>query len=261
MFKKVNTGAAILGGTFLMTSLIATAEVPIVESQADHIATSESAVPLSLNQESNGANSELLETLMFQVQQLESTVAEQRGLIEELSYQVQVLQQEQKERYIDLDTRIQNVQESVSNVAVQAQTPAPASLNVEDQSALTDEDILAQYNSATALMQERKFDESIVKLTEFAQQHPNHPLTANAWYWTGEIYLVQRNVDSAKLSFEKVVSDYPDHGKVPDSLYKLGVIAQQGSNPDLAKSLFEQVIQKYPNTQSAKLSEARLNSN
>jgi tol-pal system protein YbgF len=234
------------------------AEVPIVQSQADHVATSERATPLNRAQNANGVGSELLESLMFQVRQLESTVAEQRGLIEELSYQVQVLQQEQKERYVDLDNRIQNLQEQQRATEGVAPVVPPSS---EAQIALTDEEILAQYNAATALMQERKFDESIAKLSEFATQHPNHPLTPNAWYWTGEIYLVQRQVDSARAAFEKVVSDYPDHGKVPDSLYKLGVIAQQSSNTEVARSYFERVIKDYPSSQSAKLAEARLNSN
>lgn len=258
MVNRVNISAACLGGTFLICSIMASAEVPIVQSQADHVATSESAVPLNRTQNSNGVSTELIETLMFQVNQLESTVAEQRGLIEELSYQVQVLQQEQKERYIDLDNRIQNVQQQAATAT--AATPV-VPVSEDAQAALTDEEILAQYNAATALMQERKFDESIARLSEFAEQHPNHPLTPNAWYWTGEIYLVQRQVESARSSFERVVADYPDHGKVPDSLYKLGVIAQQGSDPQLAKSYFERVIKDYPSSQSAKLSAARLNSN
>ncbi|WP_165901887.1 tol-pal system protein YbgF [Reinekea marinisedimentorum] len=242
----------------MICSLFASAEVPVVQSQADHVATSSSAVPLNRTQNTNGPSTELIETLMFQVQQLESTVAEQRGLIEELSYQVQVLQQEQKERYIDLDNRIQSIQQQAVTTAATTQA---VPVTDDAQTALTDEEILAQYNAATALMQERKFDESIARLSEFAQQHPDHPLTPNAWYWTGEIYLVQRQVESARTSFEKVVADYPDHAKVSDSLYKLGVIAQQGSKPELAKTYFERVIKDYPSTQSAKLSEARLNSN
>jgi tol-pal system protein YbgF len=255
MNKKLIIGAALMGGTFAFMSPVI-ADVPVVQSQADHVATSAGAVPLNRQQEVNSADSALMESVLFQLQDLQSLVAEQRGIIEELSYQVQVLQQEQKERYVDLDKRIQLLQGKVASGVAPS-----ASLTNEAQTALSDEEILAEYNSAKALMLEKKFDESISQLAIFAKKHPQHPLTPNAWYWIGEIYMVQRNSNEAKAAFERIVNDYSDHEKVPDSLYKLGVIAQQSSDVSTAKAYFERVLSDFPNSQSAKLSKARLNSN
>ena len=246
-----------MGGTFAFISVAFAAGVPVVQSQADHVATSAGAVPLNRQQEVSSANSALMESLLFQLQDLQSVVAEQRGIIEDLSYQVQVMQQEQKERYIDLDRRIQLLQDKLSS-GVQSAGPA---LTETDKAALTDEEILAEYNAAKALMLEKKFDESISSLAIFAKKYPTHPLTPNAWYWIGEIYLVQRDTAGAKQAFERIVADYSGHDKMPDSLYKLGVIAQQSANPTLAKRYFEQVIKDFPATQSAKLAKARLESN
>jgi len=212
---------------------------------------------LNRQQEVSSANSALMESLLFQLQDLQSVVAEQRGIIEELSYQVQVMQQEQKERYVDLDRRIQLLQDKIASGV---STAGPV-LTEQDQAALTDEEILAEYNAAKALMLEKKFDESIAQLAVFAKKYPSHPLTPNAWYWIGEIYLVQRDAAGAKQAFEHIVEDYSDHDKMPDSLYKLGVIAQQAADPALAKRYFEQVLKDFPNTQSAKLAKARLDSN
>lgn len=261
MFNVKNIGAALLGGTFCFISAVSSAQVPIVRSQADHVASSQNAVPLNRQQGNNGqVDSALMESLIFQMQDMQSLVAEQRGIIEELSYQVQILQQEQKERYVDLDRRIQLLQEQASSQATQSTAVAPPAAQ-QQETALTDEEILAEYNAATALMQERKFDESISQLAVFAKKHPQHPLTPNAWYWIGEIYLVQRQTAEAQAAFERILSDYSTHDKMPDSLYKLGVIAQQGSNPDIAKGYFERVLTEFPNSQSAKLASARLNSN
>lgn len=255
-----NISAALLGGTFCFISVVSIAQVPIVRSQPDHVASSQNAVPLDRQQgNTTQVDSALLESLIFQLQDMQSLVAEQRGIIEELSYQVQILQQEQKERYVDLDKRIQMLQERTNNQAP-SQATAPAVVQPQDV-ALTDEEILAEYNAATALMQERKFDESISQLAVFAKKHPQHPLTPNAWYWIGEIYLVQRQTTEAQAAFERILADYSTHDKVPDSLYKLGVIAQQASKPDVAKGYFERVLSEYPNSQSAKLASARLNSN
>lgn len=261
MIKQSLLSAALIGGTFIcMSASSSAADIPVVRSQAVHVSSSGQATTTTTRKQSvNPENSEILESLIFQVQDLQALVSEQRGLIEELSYQVQVMEQEQKERYIDLDKRIQAVNKSGSTSPLTS-TPAQP-INENEQAALSDEAILSEYNAATALMQERKFDESIVKLSEFSQAHPDHPLAANSLYWVGEIFLVQREADKAKVYFERIVSDHPSHSKVPDSLYKLGVIAQQSSNSALAKTYFQRVLNEYPQTQSAKLSKARLESN
>jgi tol-pal system protein YbgF len=258
MTIKTLISAALVGGTFAFSGLLFAADVPVVKSQADHVATASEAVPLNRVQEVNQADSALIEDLFFRVQTLEETVAQLNDVIDQLTYQVQVLQQEQKERYVDLDKRIQLLTDKVnSGVAVQ-QLAEPTQ---QEQLALTDEDILSEFNAAKALMLEKKFDESIAQLAIFAKRYPDHPLAPNAWYWIGEIYLVQRNAENAKPAFERIVADYPDHEKVPDSLYKLGIIAQQASDPAMAKQYFEQVIADFPASQSAKLARARLESN
>ncbi len=258
MLKKTLTSAALIGGTFCFCSFTM-ADIPVVQSQADHVATSDNAVPLNMQQQQpQAANLELLETLLFQLQDLQTIVAEQRGIIEELSYQVQVLQQEQKERYVDLDRRILHLQDQID----QAPPPGAAVTSTDQvEETFSDEEILAEYNAAKGLMLDKKFDESISQLAIFAKSHPDHQLTANAWYWIGEIYLVQRKSADAKTAFERIVSDFPEHDKVPDSLYKLGVIAQQSSDQETANSYFNRVLNEYPDTQSAKLSRARLQSN
>jgi len=152
MFKKSLISAALLGGTFSLLSPSLMADVPIVQSQADHVASSEGAVPLNRQTATAGPSSALIETLLFQVEELQTQMSEQRGVIEELNYQLQVLQQEQKERYVDLDRRMQSLQEQANS------RPAAATvetLSDDQQVALTDEDILAEYNAATALMQKK----------------------------------------------------------------------------------------------------------
>lgn len=259
--SKTLLSAAFLSGTFLLVATLTFAQVPIVQSQPDHVSSADDATPL--NRQAAGrapVDPELIENLMFQLQDLQILVAEQRGIIEELTYQVQILQQEQKERYVDIDRRIQSLQEQVSSGALVSQSSNPEADETTLQQ-LSDEEILAEYNTATALMQERKFDEAISRLAVFAQKYPDHPLAPNAWFWIGEIYLVQRQAEQAQAAYQRVVRDYAAHDKVPDSLYKLGVIAQQNAQPEEAARLFEQVINDYPDTQSAKLAEARLTSN
>lgn len=255
MFKKmVITSAAVIGSTFGFV-LPALAEPVVVQSQADHVANPSSRGASS----TPGPDPAFVENLMLQVRDLQQQLADQRGLVEELNYQIQILQQEQKERYVDLDQRLLNMQQQLDMQAV-----APAEREVSSSlsaNAVSDEDILAEYNAARELIRSRDFPGAIAALSEFARSHPNHELTPNAWYWLGEVHLVSRQVSQAQAAFETVVEDYEDHAKVPDSLYKLGVIAQQQEQGSQAAQLFNRVISDYPGSQSAKLAQARLESN
>lgn len=246
--------AALMGSTFLF-AMPALASPPVVQSQPDHDVRQNRV----MNQEP-GPDAAFVENLMFQVQDLQQQVAEQRGRIEELNYEVQILKQEQKERYIDLDQRILALQQQLENAAASASQPAQQSSSVSTE-AVSDEQVLAEYNAARDLIRERKFPEAVEALSEFAQAHPDHALTPNAWYWLGEVHLVSRDVSQARDAFKQVVESFSGHSKVPDSLYKLGVIAQQQGSEQDAKRYFERVIADFPGSQSAKLAKARLNSN
>jgi len=256
--------AALLGSTFVFIGSLS-AEPAIVESQPDGTTSSSSLGTLggpdsSSRTNTNGPSAAFVENLMFQVQDLQQQVAEQRGLIEELSYQLDVMREEQRERYIDLDQRILALQQSgPGNVSSSAETAGPA--ESVDFEAVSDEDILAEYNAARDHIRAREFPEAITALQAFADAHPDHSLTPNAWYWLGEVQLASRNVDEARTAFQTVIDQFPENAKVPDSLYKLGIIAQQGGNTDQARQLFQRVIDDYPDSQSAQLAQARLNSN
>jgi tol-pal system protein YbgF len=253
--KMVITSAAVIGSTFVSVVPVL-AEPTVVQSQPDHDSRSPSRGNAS---SAPGPDAAFVENLMLQVRDLQQQVAEQRGLVEELNYELQILQQEQKERYVDLDQRLLDMQQQMDMQAV-APAESEVSTSVSD-SAVSDEDILAEYNAARELIRNRDFPGAIDALSDFAGAHPNHELTPNAWYWLGEVHLVSRQVEQARAAFETVVEDHADHAKVPDSLYKLGVIAQQQEQGSQARRLFQRVISDFPGSQSAKLSQARLDSN
>lgn len=254
--------AALLGSTFVFIGSLS-AEPAIVESQPDGAAGGSSFGTLSGPDSSSrsavaGPSAAFVENLMFQVQDLQQQVAEQRGLIDELTYQIEVMREQQRERYIDLDQRILSLQQNPTSSASAVDTDPVESLGPE---AVSDEDILAEYNAARDHIRAREFPEAIAALRAFAEDHPEHSLTPNAWYWLGEVQLASRQAEDARTSFQTVIEQFPDNAKVPDSLYKLGIIAQQAGNSDQARQLFERVILDYPDSQSAQLAQARLNSN
>lgn len=252
MLKPLVTySAALLGSTLLLSTQVV-ANPPVVQSQPSHV--SGQSAPQG---RTAGPDAAFVENLMLQVQDLQQQVAEQRGLIEELHYQLQMLNQEQRERYIDLDQRMLMIQQQGG----QAATSGDNSSGSSSTAAVSDEAVLNEYNAARELIRERQFPEAIAALNRFTENHPDHALTPNAWYWLGEVHLVNREVAGASRAFKQVVDRFPRDPKVPDSLYKLGVIEQQQGNQSEATRLYQRVMDEFPDSQSAKLSEARLASN
>lgn len=256
MLKPLLTYSAALLGSTLLFSTSVVANPPVVQSQPSHVARQGTGQGGTA-----GPDAAFVENLMLQLQALQQEVAEQRGLIEELQYQLQTMNEEQRERYIDLDQRMLTLQNQSGQPSQSAVSGAEASTSDASTAAVSDEEVLSEYNAARELIRERQFPRAISALAEFTENHPEHALTPNAWYWLGEVHLVNREVTEASQAFEQVVDRFPQDPKVPDSLYKLGVIEQQQGNQSEATRFFRRVINEFPDSQSAKLSEARLTSN
>jgi tol-pal system protein YbgF len=115
-----------------------------------------------------------------------------------------------------------------------------------------------QYEAAYALLQERKYPEALTAFQAFVQEDHEPRLRGNAWYWIGEVYLLQRNKKMAAEAFSRVVRDYPENNKVADSLLKLGYIAYDQKEYIDAKKWLEKVNKEFPDTASARLADVRL---
>jgi tol-pal system protein YbgF len=206
---------------------------------------------------------DLVELLQRELQQL-------RGQVEELSYNLERLKQDQKQRYLDLDRRVVNLS-SQPSVANETQVDTVVSQTPKDGNELSLEQVIvaqgtydpevekAAYKAAFALIRERQYDASIVALLAFVNDFQQGTLLGNAHYWLGEVYMVQGDASLAAESFERVIGEFPEHRKIPDALYKAGVAYQNVGNVDKANQMLERVLQEYPDSSAARLAHERVN--
>jgi len=115
------------------------------------------------------------------------------------------------------------------------------------------------YKAAYALIRKRQFDASVVALLAFVKNFPQSDLVGNAYYWLGEVYMVQGDASLAVVSFEYVISKFPQHRKIPDALYKAGVAYQNTGNVDKANQLLQRVLAEYPESSAARLALEKVN--
>ncbi len=230
--------------------------------------------------------------LFYQIQTLQQEVQELRGLVEELTHQVNRLAADQQAQYRDLDGRIVALRGgAAAPPALPAQTPAPtmptpavpapsgpapgaagtlpaprtaapaaapAPAAPAAAAAAPAAGEREAYSAAFELMRARKFPEATAAFTRFVRDYPNSGYTANSFYWLGELYLAQNNMEQARQSFTQVINLYPDSQKVPDSLYKLGVVQHRLGDVARAREYLNRAVSQYPGSSAAALAQTYL---
>ncbi|MCG8439690.1 MAG: tol-pal system protein YbgF [Pseudomonadales bacterium] len=204
--------------------------------------------PVASASPSAGASSSIsqdgLMMLMQQQQQFEEQIQQLNGQIEELRHELQIMKDAERERYLDLDTRI-------NTLAEQGKTEQP-----DEQAAGGDNDPEADraaYKAAKDNLVRRDFDAAAKAFEGYLKDFPNGQFRAHAHFWLGQVYSNQKTPqnDKAMAQFQAVVDDYPDHSKAPTSLYALATMQARDGKVSEAKINLHKLIKQYPDASEA----------
>lgn len=240
------------------------AVVPVVEPRPDASVVSNiksAAVPelagVTEQANSGGETAHLLNVL----EQLRNDVMDLRGQVEEQAHLLKQLQQESRDRYMDLDKRLSLL--SGNGVASgERKAPVAGSNSVSSKNNLASgADVSPEkaiYDQAFSLIQEKRFDDALRVLKKQLADYPDGAYAANAQYWLGEVQMAQAQYEQAEASFSAVLKNFPDSQKVPDATYKLGRLADILGNKQKARDLLKSVIEKYPDSSASRLSDTYL---
>ena len=195
------------------------------------------------------------------MQDLREEVRMLRGMVEELSYEIQQLKQRQLDDYLDIDRRLgilnggfpsENIapDSSLENRSIFPSAEESSSAEIQKSSDFVVADTLKLDNYEVAvkqdyeaasnkLLKDRDIEAATVSLNAHLEKFANSPFTANAHYWLGEIYLLQGETELARQAFTTITEEHKNHPKVMDSRFKLGKIYFQLGEIGRAKSLLE----------------------
>lgn len=81
---------------------------------------------------------------------------------------------------------------------------------------------------------------------KFTEQFPDNKLAANARYWVGETYYLEKNYEQAALEFQRVITEYPGKEKVPAAMLKQGLAFKELGDSKSAKFIIKELIEKFP---------------
>lgn len=204
----------------------------------------------------------------YQSQVLREEVRQLRGMVEQLSYELQRVKQRQMDDYLDIDRRLSAAmagldaagQSDAAEGQPVAAVPGEQSMDsaqpgnllpgaavdpaVIQQPAYNSEEIAENYAQASnLLLKERNFKGAVTAFKQHIVDYPDSPYLANAYYWLGEIYLLEGQDELARQAFTMVVEQHPKHGKALDANFKLGKIYHQLGELERARTLLETAAQ------------------
>ena len=207
-------------------------------------------------------SSDVLREQTQTIQSLREEISSLREQIEQQDYELESMKQRQRNLYLDMDRRINNVEAgSRNNTNVAAPVPPPnssAPALAIPVAAGGDVDGQAAYSKAFALLKEGQYGQSIKAFEIFKKSYPNSKYADNAQYWLGEANYVSRDYKRALSEFQQLIAQYPDSSKNPGARLKIGYVYFELKNWSAAREALQQVITLYPDTTVAKKANERL---
>ena len=198
------------------------------------------AFQLRLSSEEEGS----LDLIYQKIGALEQEIATLRNLIEENTFLIERYQELQQQRYLDLDKRLHSI------LSGELEELNEGSLNLNDLNSTEEIDL---YKEALELFEVSRYAEALEVFRDLIISFPEGTYSADAYFWSGELYLVQEQLEDAREHYLVVAEKFKDHDRVADCLYKLGVIEKLLLNDEVSNSYFSRLISEYPDTGAAEL--------
>lgn len=197
-----------------------------------------------------------LVNLTQQVSANERRGDEMQGRVEELEHSAESTAERQRQLYVDLDTRIQEIEASMqarnSVNVMDGGTLSPGQLPVPGGS---DRD---NYQAAFELLKEQRYEPAATAFEQFLVTFPDSELADNAQYWFAETHYVTQKFEKALQEFQVVISQYPDSRKFADALLKMGYCNYELKLWNDARAALARVQTEFPDTTAARLAGQRL---
>lgn len=202
----------------------------------------------------------------YQMQVLQQEVQMLRGMVEELNHEVQQLKQRQMDDYLDIDRRLSAIASSAPALNAPANSRPGSSSAALDAKNFTDSssyslnpaasnnpdaakvaagpselaEMKANYeNASSLLLKKRDINGAALAFKRHVVDYASSPYVANAYYWLGEIYLLQDQAELSRQAFTSVIEQHPLHSKAMDARFKLGKLYHQLGEDARARELLE----------------------
>jgi tol-pal system protein YbgF len=216
--------------------------------------------------------------MLTRMEQMQRDLQELRGEMEVQTHMIKDMQRRQREQYLDIDRRLQQLENSSAGgppvTAGGATTPPPmttAPVYVPPTAPPAQKPAVelvpgsmeqigeqAEYDTALAILREGRYPEAAQAFKKFLADHPGSTYADNASYWLGEAYYVTRDFDRAQGAFQSVADTFPQSAKVPGSRLKIAYIYYENKDWAAARKTLTDLVSEYPDTTVSRQAQERL---
>ncbi|MBK5910516.1 tol-pal system protein YbgF [Rhodothalassium salexigens] len=215
----------------------------------------------------------LMAQMTLRLQELESALADLRGQVEEVQFEVRRHRQRSQSFREDVEFRLSQLEGGSTGRAPgaddaagdaardggptgspggEALAPPPAGDASAGEAMGTDDGPLpegnaqTQYDYAYGLLRRGNYGAAERAFRAFVERHGSSDLAGNAQYWLGETHYARQQYPQAAQAFLKGFQDYQRGAKGPDSLLKLGLSLANLGNTDRACDTLNELDRAYP---------------
>lgn len=230
-------------------------QVQVLEAGAENSNPTQSN---SQNRSSAGGGNEIIVTLYNIVEALQREVQTLRGLVEEQTYQIRRMENEQRDRYLDIDNRLSELSQrmSLGVNGIESSTPQVlVSTNVIEIGALETaaQTALSSNLNNTAISAETELtfpaadninSKTTIVLNEISNLEPKSEVEL---YQNARNLLLNDGEFEASISvFQQMIEDYPQGRLAPNAYYWQGEALILVDRFPHAINVFNQVVDDFP---------------
>ena len=195
-----------------------------------------------------------------QSQMMQNEVRELRGLVEQLSYELQRVKQRQMDDYLDLDRRLSAVLSGATPEEFTADADGDLQLNIDDQSAavVAGSSVINGDGMEGQVPNQALEGQAVDGLALNGRSLNGVPQTptitpainteeiAQNYAQASNLLLKERDINAAAQAFKQHVIDYPASPYTANAHYWLGEIYLLQGQDEMARQAFTLVVEQHP---------------
>jgi len=185
--------------------------------------------------------------LQSQIEEKNSAIRNLRGQTEEVAHGLQNADKRQKDFYVDLDTRLRQLEMATEKVA-EAESPPDQNLISDDPFNPAPEN--RAYETAYGLFKSASYAEAALSFQDFLKKYPDSVYTPNAEFLLGNVYFEMKSYRSALDTYQALLKNFPS-SRPSDVLYGVARSQQALKLTSSAQKTLKQIVAKYPSTAAA----------
>jgi tol-pal system protein YbgF len=193
--------------------------------------------------------------LQMQLEVQATELRKLRGQNEELVHSLQDAEKRQKDFYVDLDTRLHQLEAAEASANQKLQTGAAESSKEANANPVGEN---RAFEIAYGFYKAEKYQNAASAFRDFLVQFPQSVHEANVYYWMGNAYFLSKDYANGMDSYQNLLSKYQDHPRAPEAMLNLAECQLELKFKTTAKKTLKELITQFPGSDAADNAKKRL---